>query len=86
MENNDEIMVTNDEVNEIEEIETTTGVSNGVKIGVGVGLAVLLGGIAYKRIGKPIVAKIKAKRKQRKIDKANITIGDGDEADSSIDE
>ena len=65
MENNDEIMVTNDEVNEIEEIETTTGVSNGVKIGVGVGLAVLLGGIAYKYVAKPALAKIKAKKEQK---------------------
>ena len=78
MDTNEEIMV-NDETVETEEIEST-GLGNGAKIGIGVGLTVLLGAIAYK-VGKPALKKIKAKHKKRKLDKAAASDIDDDETE-----
>ena len=64
MENN-EIMNNNEEV-----IETTTeeivnaSSGKGFKVAAGIGLAVLAGVVAYKYIGKPLLAKIKAKKEE----------------------
>ena len=62
-----EIMV-NEEVIEVTEEIATAGSGNGIKMAAGIGLAVLGGVVAYKYIVKPMVAKIKAKKEQQKID------------------
>ena len=65
MENN-EIMNNNEEV-----IETTTeeivnaSSGKGFKVAAGIGLAVLAGVVAYKYIGKPLLAKLKAKKEEK---------------------
>lgn len=69
MENN-EIMV-NEEVMEATEI-ATSGAGKGFKIAAGIGLAALGSVIAYKYVVKPIVAKIKDKKAQQKIDGESI--------------
>ena len=55
-------MTTIEEVMEptMEIAKATSG--QGLKIAAGIGLAVLAGGIAYKYVAKPFVAKIKAKK------------------------
>ena len=62
------IMV-NEEVIEVTEEIATAGYGKGFKVAAGIGLTVLGGFIAYKYVIKPIVAKIKAKKEQQKIDK-----------------
>jgi hypothetical protein len=58
---NAEKIIENKEVVEATE-EIATGFGKGFKVAVGIGLAVLGGGIAYKYVIKPIVAKIKTRR------------------------
>jgi hypothetical protein len=72
--NNHEIMV-NEEVMETTEI-ATSGAGKGFKIVAGIGLAVLGSVIAYKYAVKPIVAKIKAKKAQKRIDGETINLED----------
>jgi malate synthase len=62
-----EIMV-NGEIIEMTEEIATAGSRKGIKVAVGVGLAVLGGVAAYKYIIKPMVAKIKAKKEQQRMD------------------
>lgn len=63
-------METNEIMNNEEVIETTTeevtkvSSGKGFKVAAGVGLAVLVGVIAYKYVGKPMIAKIKAKKEE----------------------
>lgn len=71
---NNEIMV-NEEVMEATEI-ATSGAGKGFKIAAGIGLAALGSVIAYKYVVKPIVAKIKAKKAQQKIDGEFIDLED----------
>lgn len=61
---NTEIM--NNEVIEVTEEIAKTGLSKGVKVAAGIGLTVVVGVIAYKYVGKPVIAKIKAKIEQKK--------------------
>ena len=65
--NTNEIMV-NEEVIEVTEEIATAGSGNGIKMAAGIGLAVLGGVVTYKYLVKPMVAKIKAKKEQQKID------------------
>jgi hypothetical protein len=65
--NTNEIMV-NGEVIEVTEDIATAGSGKVFKIVVGIGLAVLGGVAAYKYVVKPMVAKIKAKKEQQKMD------------------
>lgn len=58
-------IMTNDEVILVTEEIATASSSKGFKMAVGIGLAVLAGGIAYKYIAKPLVAKIKDKKNQQ---------------------
>ena len=62
-----EIMVNEEVIEATEEIATASS-GNGIKMTAGIGLAVLGGVVAYKYIVKPMVAKIKAKKEQQKID------------------
>ncbi|MFA7675056.1 MAG: hypothetical protein WCY38_03220 [Endomicrobiia bacterium] len=62
-----EIMV-NEEVIETTEGIATASSGKGFKVAAGVGLTVLGGFVAYKYIIKPMVAKIKAKKEQQKMD------------------
>lgn len=68
-------METNEIMENEEIIETTEGIvdacaENGMAIAVGVGLTALVvgGGVfAYKKFGKPFLAKIKAKKEQASV-------------------
>ena len=62
MENNE--ILTNEEVMEttVEIVNASSG--KGFKVAAGIGLAVLAGVVAYKYIGKPLLAKIKAKKEE----------------------
>lgn len=55
-----EIMA-NEDVMEVTEGIARTGTGKGFKVTAGVGLAVLIGGVAYKFVVKPMVAKLKSK-------------------------
>lgn len=67
-------METNEIMNNEEVMETTTEeidkASSGkeFKVAAGVGLAVLAGVVIYKYVGKPMIAKIKARKEQQIID------------------
>ena len=78
--NTNEIMV-NEKVIETTEGIATAGSGNGIKKVVGTGLTLLVGFVAYKYVIKPVVAKIKAKKEQRRI---NAEVYDFD--DAKIDE
>lgn len=63
---NTEIM--NNEVMETtEEVIENTDTNNSLKTGVGIGLGIVVGALAYKYVLKPIVANAKAQFKQRKM-------------------
>lgn len=61
-----EIMV-NEEVIETTEGIATASSGKGFKVVAGVGLIVLGGFVAYKYVIKPVMAKIKAKKEQQRI-------------------
>ena len=65
--NTNEMMVNEDVIEVTEEI-ANAGFGKGFKVAVGVGLVVLGGGVAYKYVIKPMVAKIKAKKEQQRMD------------------
>ena len=67
-------------VNETEGIVTASS-GNGIKKAVGTGLTLLVGFVAYKYVIKPVIAKIKTKKEQRRI---NAEVYDFD--DAKIDE
>lgn len=71
-------IMTNDEVILVTEEIATAGSGKGFKIAAGIGLAVLAGGVAYKYIAKPLMAKIKNKKNQQEI--INVT-EDSEEVD-----
>jgi hypothetical protein len=78
--NTNEIMV-NEEIIETTEGIATASSGNGIKKVVGTGLTLLVGFVAYKYVIKPVVAKIKAKKEQQRI---NAEVYDFD--DAKIDE
>ena len=67
-------METNEIMNNEEVMEATTeevvkaSSGKGIKVAAGIGLAVLAGVVIYKYVGKPMIAKIKAKKGQQIID------------------
>lgn len=65
--NENEILVNDEVIEETEEIAKRNS-GTGLKKAAGIGLTLLVGGIAYKFAIKPIAAKIKAKRASRKIE------------------
>lgn len=65
--NNNEFMVNEDVIEVTEEI-ATAGFGKGFKVAAGVGLTALGGFVAYKYVIKPMVAKIKAKKEQQRMD------------------
>ena len=75
--NNNEIMVNEDVIEVTEEI-ATAGFGKGFKVAAGVGLTVLGGFVAYKYVIKPVIAKIKAKKEQQRI---NAEVDDFDDAE-----
>jgi hypothetical protein len=77
-----EIMVNEEVMDTTEEIATASS-SKGFKVAVGVGLAVVGGVVAYKYVIKPIVAKIKAKKEQRRIDEEDVILS-GDESEQPM--
>jgi hypothetical protein len=71
-----------DEVIEMTEEIATAGSGKGWKIAAGVGLTALVGGLLYKFVAKPIVAKIKAKKeKQMVIDCGENTAAENEASD-----
>ena len=64
-------------VNETEGIVTASS-GNGIKKAVGTGLTLLVGFVAYKYVIKPVIAKIKTKKEQRRI---NAEVYDFDDAE-----
>ena len=75
--NTNEIMV-NEKVIETTEGIATAGSGKVFKVVAGVGLTVLGGFVAYKYVIKPVVAKIKAKKEQQRI---NAEVDDFDDAE-----
>ena len=75
--NTNEIMV-NEKVIETTEGIATASSGNGIKKAVGTGLTLLVGFVAYKYVIKPVVAKIKAKKEQQRI---NAEVDDFDDAE-----
>ncbi len=73
--NNEEVMESAAE----EIVKKSSG--KGVKIAAGIGLAVLAGVIIYRYVGKPMIAKIKAQKEPRVIDKED---ADGEFVDAEI--
>ena len=63
-----EIMVNEEVIETTEEIATASS-GKVFKVAAGVGLTVLGGFVAYKYVIKPVVAKIKTKKEQRRINK-----------------
>lgn len=61
-------IMTNEEVIETTEEIVTASSGKTFKVVAGVGLTVLGGVVAYKYVIKPLVAKIKAKKEQQKIE------------------
>ena len=72
-----EIMV-NEEVIDITEGIATASSGKGFKVAAGVGLTVLGGFVAYKYVIKPVMAKIKDKKEQQRI---NAEVDDFDDAE-----
>lgn len=58
-----EIMA-NEEVMEVTEDIVKTGTGKGFKVAAGVGAVMLIGGLAYKFVIKPAIAKFKTKNEQ----------------------
>lgn len=73
-----ENIMANEEVVEVAEEVVTTGSGKAGKVVVGLGLIALGGAVLYKRVIKPIIAKVKAKKEARKTIKL---VDDGDEGD-----
>lgn len=62
-------IMTNEEVVEVADEVTANKGGKGFMIVAGIGAAILVGGLAYKYVAKPLVAKIKAaKEKQESFD------------------
>lgn len=78
MENN-EIMV-NEEIIEATEEVTTENSGNGLLIAAIVGGALLVGGIVYKKVIKPAIAKAKAKKEQKEVIEADFEDIESEEA------
>lgn len=62
-----EIMV-NEEVIDVTEEIANAGFGKGFKVIAGIGLTALGGFVAYKYVIKPVMAKIKAKKEQQRMD------------------
>ena len=73
---NTEIM--NNEVMETTEEIVETGMSKGIKVTVGIGLAVVGGVIAYRYLAKPLIANIKANLDRKKMETEEETTFDSD--------
>lgn len=56
-----EIMTNENTIETTEEIVKKSSV-NGIKVAAGIGVAILVGGLAYKYVVRPAVAKIKSKK------------------------
>ena len=72
-----EIMVNEEVIETTEEIATASS-GKGFKVATTISLTVLGGFIAYKYVIKPVVAKIKAKKEQQRI---NAEVDDFDDAE-----
>lgn len=64
---NTEIM-NNEVIDATEEVIENTGMNKGVMIAAGIGLSVVVGYVLYKYVAKPVVANIKARINQKKMD------------------
>lgn len=76
-------IMTNEEVVEVTEEVTANNSGKGFMIAAGIGAAILVGGLAYKYVAKPIVAKIKAKKDEQVIVEVapeNVGVEDSEES------
>lgn len=62
-----EIMVNEDVIDLTEEFTTNENFGKSFKIGVGIGLAIIGGGITYKYVLKPVIARIKARKEEQDV-------------------
>lgn len=87
MENVTNNIVENTEVIETaEKIATNSGLSKGFKIAAGTGLAVLVSGLAYKFVFKPVFAKIKTNKNQKTINQPVEIVESDIEFDANVNE
>lgn len=75
-----EIMTNEEVIATAEDIAAADNFASGFKVAAGIGLVILTGGLAYRYIIKPMVAKIKAKKEQQEIESAIETFDDDIEA------
>ena len=61
-----EVMVNEDVFVEATEEFANAGTGNSVKAFVAGGIAVIVGGVIYKKVIKPLVAKVKAKKAEKR--------------------
>lgn len=80
MENNE--ILTNEEVMETTEEIVNASSGKGFKVAAGIGLAVLAGVVAYKYIGKPLLAKIKAQKEKQEITDVEFSESERQDVDS----
>lgn len=80
MENNE--IMTNEEVMETTEEIVNASSGKGFKVAAGIGLAVLVGVVAYKYIGKPLLAKLKAQKEKQEITDVEFSESERQDVDS----
>jgi hypothetical protein len=76
--NNEEVIERAEEI-----VKTNSGM--GLKVGIGVGATILVGGITYRFVVKPLIAKYKAKKNESMVIKGEINLGE-DEDNSDCEE
>lgn len=76
-----EIMTNENMENTIETTEEIVKSSsgNGVKVVAGIGIAVLVGGLAYKFVVKPTIAKMKARKEEERMEEDVVLDADYEE-------
>lgn len=86
MSETNEIMVNNEEaIEEVTEEIASKSSGKGLKIAAGVGLTILIGGLAVKYVVLPTVAKIKAKKQNSGVVDTEFTELDGNEEQGASD-
>lgn len=79
-------IMTNEEVMEVTEDIVKTGTGKGFKVAAGVGAVMLIGGLAYKFVIKPAIAKFKTKNEQENYVEVNPVYSEEAEEDFESDE
>ena len=69
--NTNEIVTTNEQLIETAEEMIKTDSNKGFNVAIGIGLSLLVCGVAYKCAVKPIMSKIKSKKKEEIVDEVD---------------